>query len=113
MNLDKLKELEAKATPGKLMQIFPDCSHVRHGDDLGDGDWIATRFVISGKEDHSDMSDADADLFIALRNSAKEMIETIERYNAVMMLIVNNPDYTTPENMVGALRQALKDPNES
>ncbi len=81
MNLNKLKELEGKASSA------PWYSYYTKRDDVA--------------------------LTVELRNSAKEMISTIERYKSVMEMIVNNPDYTNPEKMVRALREALKDPEKT
>ncbi len=97
MNLDKLKELGAKATPGILESIPSGYLEITKPD----GETISTK------------EDIEFEYLFELRNSAKEMIETIERYKAVMETVVNNPDYTNPEKMVRALKEALKDPEKT
>jgi len=77
MNLDKLKKLEAKATPGKI--------GTNGGGSIVGGNKVLFFFndeqIKVGKFDE-DL--ARAQLICALRNSAKEMIETIERYKAAL-----------------------------
>lgn len=77
MNLDNLKDLEAKATPGKW---FPH----EHPSELY---WNISRRGTSNRGESrvaGDVDATDAELLCILRNSAKEMIETMERYQRVL-----------------------------
>ena len=74
MNLDKLKELEAKATQGEWEYIGGDMR------DEEDGVYL----LVSGNESSVDMTQEDKDFVLEFRNSAKEMISTIERYKAAL-----------------------------
>lgn len=83
MNLDELKKLEAKATPGEwyasehlrddacmiTAPLRPDEKHDKHA--------VATCVL-------DDIRCDDAEFIAEFRNSAKEMIETIERYKIAL-----------------------------
>ncbi len=124
MDLDELKELDKKAAPGKLLGIRPDCSHIEQdasGEDvLDDGDWVVTRFIIEGEKENPDMEDADADLLIALWNSRKEMISTIERYKAALEAVDkesrNGNQLSLNKRLIAIdeiTEEALKDPKKT
>ena len=68
MNLDKLKELEARVTQGEITSF-----EIRNG---------VLMIEINGKFDY--VTIGDTKLHIALRNSAKEIFSTIERYKTAL-----------------------------
>lgn len=84
--LRELSELEAKATPGKLLGIRPETSLIEQdeygADILDDGDWIRNDLTIEGLDGENeivDMTDEDEKLYCALRNNAKEIIAELIR----------------------------------
>ena len=71
MNLDKLKELEAKATQWDVAYIRCDCANDRLFFEYEDGRQVYLTF--------DDMRDV-----VEAWNNAKEMISTIERYKTAL-----------------------------
>ena len=102
MNLDKLKDLEAKATPGEWVQ-------------KDDPDHPNSMVLSADTVTYiTDCEDNDAYLIVALRNSAKEMISTIERYKAALeeargILMISGPS----REAITVMETALKDPEKT
>lgn len=111
MNLDNLKELKAKATPGELKSI----ALFGYGDDDDDKnqDIVLTLVIDKGGGNLTaiKMTDRDEKLYIALRNQAKEMIETIERYKSALEDVRDN--CATIIQSRRAARRALKEPEKT
>ena len=116
MNLSKLKELEAKATPGDWIEL--DIGHGYDMDHLIQVSSTANKCSYDIYE-FSDFGDSDEEFVCKLRNSAKEMISTIERYKAALEKIATEADkcgklMEDNQPSQGDLRdmalEALKDP---
>ncbi len=117
MNLDNLKELEAKATPGE----WYDSEHLRDDtcmitaplrpDEKHDKYAVATCVL-------DDIRCEDAEFIAEFRNQAKEMISTIERYKRALEIIksgwtdddakISEPIHDSV--MMVIANEALKDP---
>ncbi len=107
MNLDKLKELEAKATQGEWVK-----KHVYSNYQSGIGNEESDRdFVVVNNQE-------DTNLICAFRNQAKEMISTIERYKAALELIGRHEPHAEEDYECfyryseKVAKEALKDPEK-
>ncbi len=110
MNLDKLKELEAKATPGEWRDLDVGADH--------GGPY--SQILVSGKSLPVGMTGEDEKLICALRNSAKEMISTIERYKAALEAVDkesrNGNQLSLNKRLIAIdeiTEEALKDPEKT
>ncbi len=108
MNLSKLKKLEAKATPGEWIPS-----------DMSDRDKPRLGICAVTSTETLLLNDSDIQAVCELRNSAKEMISTIERYKAALEKIATEADkcgklMEDNQPSQGDLRdmalEALKDP---
>ena len=128
MNLDELKELEAKSTPGELKSIALFGYGEDDDDDDKNPDIVLTLVIDKGGGDltATKMTDKDEKLYIALRNQALEMISTIERYKTALETVEKdgwdiveqgppfNGVFSKERTPIGLLAfEALKDPEKA
>ncbi len=107
MNLDELKELEAKATQGDVAYIRCDCANDKLFFEYEDGRQVYLTF--------DDMRDV-----VEVWNNAKEMISTIERYKTALEAVDkesrNGNQLSLTKRLIAIdeiTDEALKEPDES
>lgn len=103
VDLDKLAELEAKATPKEWEHRYGD-NH--HGIYFGPSEWNNICLNIGGRGDFgSEEQKTNAQLIAALRNSAREMIEELREYRKLKQDIDESMKQGTP--FEGAVKKSF------